>query len=660
MGTASKILWTANQKDKEQSNISHYINWLKIEKNLSFSTYQALWEWSVADTSAFWESLWQYFDVISHSPYTLAQSDAPMPRTKWFEGATLNYAEHIFRNKNQEFPALIFSSERQKPTAISWENLEEQTAALQAFLRKEGVGKNDAVAAYIPNIPQATVGLLASISLGAIWSSCSPDFGAESVLDRFRQIKPKVLLAVDGYVYGDKLCDRTQVVKELQEKLPSVEKVILIPYLNTAIEAASIPKAILWSEVMATPHAEMSYEAVPFSHPIWVLYSSGTTGLPKAITHSHGGMLLEHLKYLSLHNDVKRGEKFFWFSTTGWMMWNFVQASLLVGATAVLFDGNPGYPDLTRLWRLAEQVGIHHFGTSAPFILACKKQNLQPGKDFDLSTLRSIGSTGSPLPPEGFDYVYNKIKSDVWLCSMSGGTDICTAWVGSCILKPLVEGEIQCRALGVAMQAYDEQGHPIYGEVGEMVVTKPLPCMPIYFWGDEDFKRYTTSYFEMYPGLWRHGDWIEITENKGVIIFGRSDATLNRQGVRIGTSEIYRALAPLEEIKDALIVNLEQANGKSYMPLFVVLNRGAQLDEELKKKINSTLRKAYSPRHVPEAIVEAPDLPYTISGKKMEAPVKKILMGKLKMSSTQKGAMKNPEALDFFIQYAKKLANQLE
>lgn len=655
MNTSPKKLWEATPVEKDNSNLRDYLTWLKTEKQLDFTTYHALWQWSVENVSAFWESLWHYFGIQSHSPYQFVRSDDAMPHTEWFKGATLNYAEHVFRNKTSESPALTFESERGEKRTLSWDGFEGKTAALQSFLEKQGLEKGDTVAAYIPNIPEASIGLMATISLGGIWSSCSPDFGLNSVLDRFRQIEPKILLAVDGYSYNNTPFDRTGIIEKLKQELPSVQKVIFIPYLDKEAKADHIEDGILWEEALKNKNTELRFTPVPFSHPIWVLYSSGTTGMPKAITHSQGGMLLEHLKYLVLQNDVKTGENFFWYTTTGWMMWNIVQGSLLAGATAVLYDGSPNYPNLKRMWQFAEEMQIHHFGTSAPFIMACKSRDIVPNENFDLSPLRSIGSTGSPLPPEGFEYAYHRIKNDLWLCSMSGGTDICTAWVGSNILAPVYKGEIQCRALGAALYAFDDEGKAVENEVGEMVITEPMPCMPIYFWGDVNYERYQSSYFEMYPGIWRHGDWIKITQNKGVIILGRSDATLNRHGIRIGTSEIYRALEPMEEIDDALIVNLERPGGKNLMPLFVVLNEAYVLTKALENKIKTTLKTTYTPRHVPEHIIEVDDLPYTINGKKMEAPVKKILMGKADISDTQKGAMKNPEALDFFYSYAEKI-----
>ncbi len=658
MNTARQ-LWKPSSEFLKNANLTRYIEWLNKEYRLSFSDYSSLWEWSVTHPADFWKSIADYFQVKFYQQPHKIMSEDPMPHTQWFEGATLNYAEHIFRQKDEKRPALLFASERHEPTPVSWKELEQQTAALQAFLVENGVAKGDRIAAYLPNIPQATVGFLAANSLGAVWSSCSPDFGSGSVLDRFKQIEPKIFIAVDGYTYNGKPYNRLEIVREISAQLPSVEKVILIPYLNENENFAEIDKAVLWTEIMQQEPQELLFTPVPFSHPIWVLYSSGTTGAPKAITHSHGGMLLEHLKYLSFHNDVHPGENFFWFSTTGWMMWNFVQASLLVGATAVLYDGSAGYPDRKYLWKLTEEAPLHHFGTSAPFIISCMKAELNLGELFNLSALRSIGSTGSPLPPEGFDYVYESIKSDVWLCSMSGGTDICTAWVGGNPWKPVLEGEIQCRTLGCAMYAYDDAAKPVYDEVGEMVVTKAMPCMPIFFWNDPDKKRYRSSYFEMFPGVWRHGDWVKITTDGGVIIQGRSDTTLNRQGVRIGTAEIYRAVDKIAAVKDSLIVNIEKPDGSSYMPLFVLMQEGQNLSEEVIDSLRKQIRKEFSPRHVPDEFMEVSDIPYTISGKKMEAPVKKLLMGIPVEKAANKGAMRNPESLAIYVNIAETKHNHL-
>ena len=624
------------------------MQWLKDNLNLECKDYDTLWKWSVEHPAEFWKSISDYFKVIHHSSYSSVMSNDPMPYTKWFEGSTLNYAEHIFRNATDKHPAILFQSEHQPLAAISWDALKQKVAALQSFFIQQGIQPGDRIAGYLPNIPEATVSLLAAMSVGAVWSSCSPDFGSASVMERFRQIEPRILIATDGYVYNGKSFNRMKDVKAIKAALPSVEKLIRIPFTGSIIEEGNMAGAVLWDEVMQTSYTALQFTAVPFGHPIWILYSSGTTGIPKAITHSHGGVLLEHFKYLAFHNDVQPGENFFWFTTTGWMMWNYLHAALLLGATIVLYDGSPGYPDISALWRMATKIPVHHFGTSAPFIMACKKAGILPGEYGDLSALRSVSSTGSPLPQEGFDYVYEKIKKDLWLCSMSGGTDVCTAFVGGCSLLPVYEGEIQCRALGCEMYALDENGNRITDEVGEMVITRPMPSMPVFFWNDKQFEKYLSSYFETYPGIWRHGDWVKITPRNGVVILGRSDATLNRQGVRIGTAEIYRAVDTVPEVKDSLIVNIELPGGGDYMPLFVVMKENHSLTAEIKDTIKRTLRSTYSPRHVPDEIIAVNDIPYTISGKKMEMPVKKILMGKPLEQSVNAGSVKNPESLEFF------------
>ena len=564
------LLWEPSEELKQQANITRYMQWLKKEKGLSFQSPEELWAWSVTSLEDFWASLWDYFQIKASRPYTTVLEESKMPGARWFVGAELNYAEQVFRHATSKHPALLFQSERHPLTAVSWQELQRQVGLVANALRAMGVQPGDRVVCYMPNIPETVIAFLATASLGAIWSSCSPDFGSSSVIDRFKQIEPKVLFTVDGYQYNGKALDRHAHVAEMQTHLPTLQKTILLPYLSKETSTEGLTNAVLWQDLLQGS-AELTFEQVPFDHPLWVLYSSGTTGLPKAIVQGQGGIVLEHLKILELGLNLKPGDRFFWYSTTGWMMWNFVVGGLLVGSTILLYDGSPAYPDMNQLWQFAQDSKMTFFGTSAGYLTSCMKANIEPGKTYDLSQLKAIGSTGSPLPPEGFRWVYEHVKKDLWLVSASGGTDVCSAFVSGCVLLPVYTGEIQCRALGASVEAFDEQGKPLVDQVGELVITKPMPSMPLYFWNDPEGKRYQESYFEMYPGVWRHGDWIKITPRGSAIITGRSDSTINRMGVRMGSSEIYSVVEGLPEVLDSLVVGVEQAGGKYYMPLFVVL-----------------------------------------------------------------------------------------
>jgi acetoacetyl-CoA synthetase len=591
-----------------------------------FSTYGELWRWSVEDLEGFWGSLWELYELGSRPPRVLARAE--MPGAEWFPGAEVNYAEQVFRRPRPGGTAIVHASESHELAELSWDELRDQTARCAAGLRRLGVGRGDRVAAYMPNVAETVVAFLATASIGAVWSSCAPEFGTPTVVDRFKQIEPKLLIATDGYRYGGRDFDRRPRVREIEAAIPSLEHTVMAPSD--------------WGSLLAEP-AELSFERVPFDHPLWVLYSSGTTGLPKAIVQGQGGILLEHLKKLNLHSDLSEDDRFFWFTTTGWMMWNFLVGGLLAGSAIVLYDGQP---DPHGIWDFAARAGVTCFGTSAGFISACMKAGAEPP---ELPRLRSVGSTGSPLPVEGFEWVYDKL-GPVWLFSTSGGTDLCTAFVGGCPVLPVYAGELQARALGASVESWDEQGRALVDEVGELVITKPMPSMPLYLWSDPDGERYRSSYFDTYPGIWRHGDWIKITSRGTAVIYGRSDSTINRGGVRMGTSELYSAVEGVADVLDSLVVDVDDR-----MLLFVVA-RG-ELTPELEAEIRTRVRENCSPRHVPDEIYGIDEVPRTLSNKKLEVPVKKILQGADPEQAASRDSLANPPALDWFVARAAELSS---
>lgn len=647
---APELLWEPSPEAIARTGMARFETWLRENRDRDFADYGEFWAWSTTDLEGFWSAIWEYFGVVSSAPYTSVLGDSTMPGTEWFPGATLNYAENVFRRRSpdeDDRTAIVSGSESAPVAEITWGELRSRVAATAAGLRRLGVGRGDRVAAYIPNIPESVVAFLATASIGAVWSSCSPDFGARTVVDRFSQITPKVLIAVEGYEYGGRHFDRSEVVADLVETIPGIERTVIVGERG---EAGPVENAVGWDELIsADSDAELEFEQVPFDHPLWILYSSGTTGLPKAIVQSHGGILLEHLKTHHLHLDLQAGDRYFWFTTTGWMMWNFVVSGLLTEAAIVQYDGNPGYPDMSTLWQFVADAGVSVFGTSASFIAGCMKGGIVPEQGRDLSRLRALGSTGSPLAPEGFDWIYEHLGSDLHLFSTSGGTDVCTAFIGGVPVLPVYRGELQAPALACAIESWNEDGERVLGEVGELVITQPLPSMPIYFWGDdEEMTRYRESYFEMFPGVWRHGDWIEITDRGTGIIYGRSDSTINRGGIRMGTSEIYRAVLSIPEIKDALVVDVPKPGTDGWMMLFLVLDEGCTIDQAMRERIARLIRQDCSPRHVPNEVLEIEEVPRTLTGKILEVPVKKILMGTPVDEAASRDSLANPDSLAFF------------
>jgi acetoacetyl-CoA synthetase len=652
----SDLLWTPTPAQAAQTNVTTFIKWLAETRGKHFANYSELWQWSVTSIQDFWQSLWDYFSVQSSAKYDQVLNSRTMPGAQWFPGARLNYAQHVLRHERPNATALYYLTETIPLTAISWESFATQVRILATQLRNFGIRPGDRVAAYMPNIPQTMVAMLATTAIGAIWSCCSPDFGSRGAIDRIQQLSPKLFFCVDGYRYGGKPFDRSNEVAQIVATLPDLKKIIFLSYLDPQNTHLPSGNSELWNSVMnhdAISAGDFQFEQLPFDHPLWVLFSSGTTGLPKAIVHGHGGILLEQLKLQTFHMDFHPDECAFFFTTSGWMMWNMLASFPLTKTIPVLYDGHPAYPSADVLWKVVQDCRASFFGASPSYVDLMKKSAIALGEKFNLSHLRAVMPAGSTVSPECTAWFYNNVKKDLWVATGSGGTDCCTGFVGGVPTLPVYAGEIQARSLGVAIESFDENGRLVTGEVGEMVITQPLPSMPLYFWNDPDGARYRESYFEHFPGVWRHGDFLRINQRGGCFVDGRSDATLNRQGIRIGTAEIYRALATLPEIDDALVVNLDLPNEKFFMPLFVKLNPGYTLDPALEHKICAQLKREYSPRHVPDRILETPEIPATLTGKKMEVAVRKILLGIPADKAANRDAMANPHALDFFSNYAK-------
>ncbi|MBY4731419.1 acetoacetate--CoA ligase [Cupriavidus pauculus] len=653
--TGGAPMWTPSAAFADSSRIAAFMAWLRRERSLDFPDYASLWNWSVTDIEAFWQTIVDYFDVRFDTPARSVLDRRTMPGARWFDGATLNYVQQVFRHagsgEQRRRTAIRHAGEAVELADISWETLEKQVASMAHALRQMGVARGDRVAGYLPNIPATVVAFLAAASIGAVWSGCAPDMGQVAVIDRFRQIEPKVLIAVDGYRYGGKVYDRAPVLADLVAALPSLTDIVIVPSIGSHIDTGSRVRRHSWADVVGHDVA-LRIDPVPFDHPLWIVYSSGTTGMPKPIVHGHGGIVIEQLKLMAFHNNLGPDDVFHWYSSSGWIMWNAQIAGLLLGTTIALYDGNPAWPDAGVLWRFVDDARVTMFGAGAAFFTSCMKAGIEPAQIADVSRLRGIGSTGSPLPEEAYAWIYAHVRKDVWLAPMSGGTDFAGSFVAGCPLLPVYAGEMQCRCLGAKVEAFDDSGRALIDEVGELVCTQPMPSMPLFLWGDADGKRYRDSYFDTYPNAWRHGDWIRISARGGATIYGRSDATINRHGIRMGTSELYRVVEELPEVLDSLVVDLEYLGRESYMPLFVVLRDGLQLDDALRDTMRARIRAALSSRHVPNDIVQAPAVPRTLSGKKMEVPIKKLLLGHSADKIANPDAMANPDCLEWYFAYA--------